>query len=193
MLSRCYCHWFLWLVLLLHIDVWCCCFGKCCAKWCSTTSNCCIGQLNCPWLMLLSLIVVLGWCYGHDVVWLVFLPGGWCYCHMIAVHVWLVLLPRWLMEGPPMGGGGIHYSQSDKWNGHWVNVLISILMFYVGPHPICEADDTCLCSYLVNGSLTLMNRASLIALVRLWSSFATMVKLFMLILWYYDIMQRLCL
>ena len=41
--------------------------------------------------------------YSGNVVWLMFLPGGWCYCHMIAVHVWLVLLPGWLMENPPMG------------------------------------------------------------------------------------------
>ena len=34
-----------------------------------------------------------------------------------------------------------------------------------------------------DGSLTLMNRASLIALVRFWSSIPTMVKLLMLILW----------
>ena len=34
-----------------------------------------------------------------------------------------------------------------------------------------------------DGSLTLMNRASLIALVRFWSSLPTIVKLLMLILW----------
>ena len=34
-----------------------------------------------------------------------------------------------------------------------------------------------------DGSLTLMNRASLIALVRFWSSLPTMVKLLILILW----------
>ena len=35
-----------------------------------------------------------------------------------------------------------------RWNSHWVNVLILILMFCVGPHPICEADGICLCSCL---------------------------------------------
>ena len=38
-----------------------------------------------------------------------------------------------------------------RWNSHWVNVLISILMFYVGPHPICQADGICLCFYLGMG------------------------------------------
>ena len=46
------------------------------------------------------------------------------------------------------GCGGIRYSQCGRWNSHWVNVLVSILMFYVRPHPICEADGICLCSYL---------------------------------------------
>ena len=49
------------------------------------------------------------------------------------------------------GFGGRCYSQSGRWTSHWVNVLISILMFYVGPHPICEADGICLCSYLEMG------------------------------------------
>ena len=38
------------------------------------------------------------------------------------------------------GCGGRCYSQSGRWNGHWVNILISILMFSVGPHPVYEAD-----------------------------------------------------
>ena len=67
------------------------------------------------------------------------------------VHVWQMLLPRWLMECQPWVWFGRCYSQSGRWNDHWVNVLISILMFYVGPHPICEADGTCLCSYLGMG------------------------------------------
>ena len=49
------------------------------------------------------------------------------------------------------GCGGRCYSQGGKWNGHWVNVLISILMFCVGPHPICETGDIFLCSYLGMG------------------------------------------
>ena len=86
----CYCH-----ILVLIICDWSYChilmlllfFGRCYAIWWDTTSNCCIGQFCCPWLMLLPLIVLF----------------GWCCCHIIAVHIWLVLLPWWLMENPPMG------------------------------------------------------------------------------------------
>ena len=35
--------------------------------------------------------------------------------------------------------------------GHWVNVLILILMLYLRPHPIYEADGTCLCFCLGMG------------------------------------------
>ena len=45
------------------------------------------------------------------------------------------------------------------------------------PHPICEADGTCLCSYLEDGLFTLMYNASLIHLQRFWSSLPTMLKL----------------
>ena len=31
-----------------------------------------------------------------------------------------------------------------RWNSHWVNALVLILIFCAGPHPICEADGTCL-------------------------------------------------
>ena len=76
-------------------------FGRCCAKCCLTTlqllhkaNRLLMADVtaidNCVRLMLLP--------YWDNVVWLMFFPGGWCYCHMIAVHVWLVLLPRWLME-----------------------------------------------------------------------------------------------
>ena len=85
----CYCH-----ILVLIICDWSYChilmllfFGRCYAIWWDTTSNCCIGQFCCPWLMLLPLIVLF----------------GWCFCHIIAVHIWLVLLQWWLMENPPMG------------------------------------------------------------------------------------------
>ena len=49
-----------------------------------------------------------------------------------------------LMELPTMGVNG-------RWNSHWVNTLILILMSCVGPHPIYVADGTCLCFYLGMG------------------------------------------
>ena len=45
-----------------------------------------------------------------------------------------------LMELSTVGVGG-------RWNSHWVNALVVILMFYVIPHPICVADGICQCSY----------------------------------------------
>ena len=41
---------------------------------------------------------------------------------------------------PTMGVDGRCYSQGGRWNSHWVNVLVLILMFCVGPHPIYEVD-----------------------------------------------------
>ena len=125
----------LWLMLLSHM-VLMLLFGKCYAMWCDTTSNCCKGQFNCPWLMLLPLMVVLGWCYCHidDVIWLVLLPE------------WLVLLPHncssclacvvaMVVDCKSIHGCvGRCYSQGGRWNSHWVNVLILNLMFCVGPH-----------------------------------------------------------
>ena len=95
---------------------------------------------SCVRLMLLP--------YYDDVVWLVLLPE------------WLMLLPHncssyvagviaMVVDGKSTRGcGGRCYSKAGRWNSHWVNVLILILMFCVGPHPICEAHGTCLCSCL---------------------------------------------
>ena len=72
---------------------------------------------------------------------------------MLLPFLWLMLLPLqcWLMSlsgglilSPPMGVCGRCY-------GHWVNVLILILMLYLRPHPIYEADGTCLCFCLGMG------------------------------------------
>ena len=59
------------------------------------------------------------------------------------------------MEYPPWVWIGRCYGQGGIWNSHWVNVLTLILMSYVGPHPICEADGICMfdimlcyCSYV---------------------------------------------
>ena len=45
-----------------------------------------------------------------------------------------------LMELSTMGVGG-------RWNSHWVNALVLVLLFYVIPHPICVADGICQCFY----------------------------------------------
>ena len=45
-----------------------------------------------------------------------------------------------LMELSTVGVGG-------RWNSHWVNALVVILMFCVIPHPIYVADDICQCFY----------------------------------------------
>ena len=52
---------------------------------------------------------------------------------------------------PTLGVDGRCHSQSGRWISHWVNVLILNLRFCVGPHPICEADGTCLCFCLGMG------------------------------------------
>ena len=82
---------------------------------------------------------------------------GRCYCQVavvIAIVVdsscWQMLLPMWLMECLPWGGLAdvIAKGKSGRWNSHWVNVSVLILMSYVGPHPIYEVDGICLCFYL---------------------------------------------
>ena len=75
-----------------------------------------------------------------------------------------------LMDLSTVGVGG-------RWNSHWVNALVVILMF------LCNTSfHICGRWYLPmfllrDGSLTLMNRASFIALVRFWSSLPIMLKL----------------
>ena len=75
---------------------------------------------------------------------------GICYCLVADVisticSVVLADVVAWrLMELPTMGVDG-------RWNSHWVNTLVLILMFCAGPHPICEADGTCLYFYLGMG------------------------------------------
>ena len=49
---------------------------------------------------------------------------------------WTDVTASRLMELPTMGVDG-------RWNSHWVNVLVLILMFCAGPHPIHVADGTC--------------------------------------------------
>ena len=75
---------------------------------------------------------------------------GRCYClvdDVIATICSVVLADviAWrLMELLTMGVDG-------RWNSHWVNSLVLMLMFCRGPHPICVADGTCLYFYLGMG------------------------------------------
>ena len=69
--------------------------------------------------------------------WLMLLP-----LHFI-VHVGRCYCP--VADGmPTMGVDGRCYSQGGRRNSHWVSVLVLILLFCVGPHPIYEADGICL-------------------------------------------------
>ena len=143
--------------------------------------NCCKvtyhGWWYCHWDLL-------GWCYCLCInlrlmldvtaffLWLMLLPGGWCYCH---IQCWLMLLPRWLMLSPPMGVWQMLWPLGQCFNFN------SDVVFKTSSHmwgrwylPMFLFRD---------GSLTLMNRASFIALVKLWSSLPTMLKLVMLMLW----------
>ena len=49
-----------------------------------------------------------------------------------------------LMELPTVG-------MDSRWNSHWVNALVLVLMFCAGPHPIHVVDGTCLYFYLGMG------------------------------------------
>ena len=86
-----------------------------------------------------------------DVIATIFVANfGRCYClvaDVIATICSVVLadVVAWrLMELPTMGVDG-------RWNNHWVNALVLILMFCAGPHPIYEADGIFLYFYLGMG------------------------------------------
>ena len=130
---------------------------------------------NCVRLMLLPYWDDLfGWCCSQ---WLMLLPQwmlfmfGWCYCQggWWKAHPWV-----WY---------GRCYSQSGRMEwplGQCFNFNSDVL---------CRTSSHIWGRWYLpiflfrDGSLTLMNRASLIALVRFWSSLPTMVNLLMLILW----------
>ena len=131
-----------------------------------------------------NIIYALGRCYCHIFVWLMLLPfdmsycgrcywhhwlSGCCYCQLICVAmiVWQMLLPLWLMVLPfceigvvfvadgiaYQGGCGLWsdvITIGGRWNGHWVTLFISALVLdsCTEPHSICGADGTCLCSCL---------------------------------------------
>ena len=84
---------------------------------------------------------IIGRCYGHVADFF-----GHCLCSYVGRCYCLVA------DGmPTMDVDGRCYSQGCRWIGHWVNVSVLILMFCVGPLPICEADGTCLCFCLGMG------------------------------------------
>ena len=111
------------------------------------------------WLMLLP---ISGRCYGHflcNVVQML-LPTGRCYGHCRVVDgLWLMLLPqgRWYCHGPTF-----YFSLSSE-------------MFSRTSSHMCGR--WYLPTFLFrDGLLTLMYRASFIALLRLCSSLPTMLK-----------------
>ena len=86
-------------------------------------------------------------CYNH---WgrcyiLILFISGRCCCHFMwwkmlnhitapcnTLYLWQMLLP------------------SGRWNSHSISIiLILVLRCYTEPHPICMADGTCICFYLV--------------------------------------------
>ena len=98
-IRTCYCHLFLWLLVLTTFDhqlyqkvYHCCCcyfsYGRC---------YCHDGWQYChvyDWQMLLP----CGWCFYHCYIflfcWQMLLPGGWCFCHYyVVLFCWQMLLP----------------------------------------------------------------------------------------------------
>ena len=165
--------WLMLLPLLLYLA--CCCWRHCCAN----------GWCYCHCVFYLADVIANGWCYcqvadviatfEHYVRWLMLLPGGWCY-----FHIWALC---WVADViTTLGVVGTCYSQvadgiatgqclsfnSDvlcKTSSHmWGRWSLPIFLFR-------------------DGSLTLISIASLIALMRFWSSLPTVVNLLILIWW----------
>ena len=57
----------------------------------------------------------------------------------------------WLMECPPWVWMADVIAKVADEIATWVSVLVLILLFCVGPHPIYEADGICLCFCLGMG------------------------------------------
>ena len=83
---------------------------------------------------------------------------------------------------PPMGDVADVIAMVAWWNSHWGQ-------FSFNSDVVCRTSSHIWGRWYLpmflfrDGSLTLMNKASFIALVRFWSSLPTIVKLLMLILW----------
>ena len=110
---------------------------------------------------------------------------GWCYCQWLMLLPQcsrLMLLPWWLMLCPPMGEMADVVAMVAWWNSHWGQ-------FSFNSDVVCRTSSHMWGRWYLpiflfrDGSLTLMNKASFIALVRFWSSLPTIVKLLMVMLW----------
>ena len=172
-------------VMALIFCDWCCCHLCIClvtdvvvtfeVEFCLTDVIANVEHFNC------CKVTYHGWCYCH---WVLL---GWCYCLCIVLRLMLLpfcgwccclvadVIAKWLMLNPPMGVWQMLWPLGQCFNFN------SDVVFKTSSHilgrwylPIFLFRD---------GSLTLMNRASFIALVKLWSSLPTMLKLVMLMLW----------
>ena len=96
-----------------------------------------LGHFLCPMadVIATSWLILFGRCYSQVAGIVATANVSSCLADVIVKMVdgiptmgvvWQMLQPKWQMDS------------------HWVNVLISILMSCVGPHPIYEADGTCL-------------------------------------------------
>ena len=136
----------------------------------------CCGVLN--WLMLLP----SGWWNCHYRM-----VPGWCYCQVadgIATTGWYLadVIAKWLMELSLQGGG---------WQMLWpAGRCYCLGQFYNFSSEMLSRSSSQICSrwYLPmflfrDGSLTLIYRASLMVLIRFWSSLPTISKFPILMLW----------
>ena len=119
---------------------------------------------------------------------------GRCYCQVadgIATYsmwIWQMLLPsgRWNCHLGWMTIFGRCYYPGGRWNSHR---SIFICLYYFSSEVLSRtSSQMCGRWYLPmflfrDGSLTLMYIASLMVLIRFWSSFSTILKFSMLILW----------
>ena len=113
-----------------------------------------LADVNAKWLMELSL---------HDGTWLMLLPSGWWNCHCRVVVGWC------------------YGQQAD---------VICLGQFYNFSSEMLNRTSSQICGrwYLPmflfrDGSLTLIYRASLMVLMRFWSSLPTISKFSILMLW----------
>ena len=90
-------------------------------------------------------------------------------------YVWQMLLPGG--EWTHQGGGWQMLQPSGRWNSHCI-ILVLVLGCPPEPHPIYVADGICPHFYWGMDHLFLCTMASLIALLRFWSSFPTMCEIF---------------
>ena len=157
-------------------------------------------------------MLYFGWCYCHIWLWQMLLPLslmllpvilfyfifnfiGWCYCQLVTdvmatfyVMWWQMLLPSGRWYGHYRVGDG---SVADViTTGQMVLPGVNILFYFSLTSEMISRTSSHMCGrwYLPtflfrDGLLTLMYRASFIALLRLCSSFPTMLKSSTLMSW----------